>query len=268
MGSAAVAVAVTLSDRETLTSDEEISLRHVVRFLGRYDRYFVAPHGLRVPRRDFPVKRFSRRFFGSAAAHGRFTLSPVFYRAFERYKYVLLYHLDALVLSDRLEEWCATDLDYVGPPWLNCEDSPWVTVNRVGTGGFSLRKIDSFLRVIYSPRLTEDPSAYWARFAASKPRHVQYANFWRKYLKRLPIFNGARWKIRRWRRHEDFFWADEAVHYCPEFRVASFEEGLRFGFEVAPRLCFELNGRQLPFGAHAWPRYDRTFWEPYLLTGS
>jgi hypothetical protein len=34
---------------------------------------------------------------------------------------------------------------------------------------------------------------------------------------------------------------------------------------VAPRLCFELNGRKLPFGCHAWQRYDRGFWEPYLL---
>ena len=43
------------------------------------------------------------------------------------------------------------------------------------------------------------------------------------------------------------------------------DEGLRFSFEVAPRLCFELNGRRLPFGCHGWHRYDRTFWEPYLL---
>jgi hypothetical protein len=61
------------------------------------------------------------------------------------------------------------------------------------------------------------------------------------------------------------FWADEAVTWVPEFRVASVEEGLRFAFEVAPRKCFELNAGQLPFGCHAWARYDRAFWEPYLL---
>ena len=71
------------------------------------------------------------------------------------------------------------------------------------------------------------------------------------------MFNGARWQMRRWQRNEDYFWSDEAVHFYPEFKVASFEDGLRFAFEVAPRLCLELNGGKLPFGCHAWPRYDR-----------
>ena len=63
----------------------------------------------------------------------------------------------------------------------------------------------------------------------------------------------------------DLLWADVAVHYNPDFKIADVATGLRFGFEVAPRICFERNHRQLPFGCHAWPRYDREFWEPYLL---
>ncbi len=76
----------------------------------------------------------------------------------------------------------------------------------------------------------------------------------------------ASWHLRTdGRQNEDYFWADEAVRYCPEFKVASLDVGLRFAFEVAPRRCFELNNGTLPFGCHAWPRYDRAFWEPYLL---
>jgi hypothetical protein len=26
-----------------------------------------------------------------------------------------------------------------------------------------------------------------------------------------------------------------------------------------------MNNHRLPFGCHAWPRYDRMFWEPYLV---
>ena len=40
---------------------------------------------------------------------------------------------------------------------------------------------------------------------------------------------------------------------------------LRFAFDETPREAFELNDRQLPFGAHAWYKHDRAFWEPYLL---
>jgi len=43
------------------------------------------------------------------------------------------------------------------------------------------------------------------------------------------------------------------------------EEGLRFAFEGAPRMCFELNQQKLPFGCHAWAKFDRSFWEPYLI---
>jgi hypothetical protein len=56
-----------------------------------------------------------------------------------------------------------------------------------------------------------------------------------------------------------------AAKYYPDFNVASVEEGLRFAFEVAPKECFELNNLTLPFGCHAWPKYDRDFWKPYLL---
>jgi hypothetical protein len=265
-----VAIVVPLSNRQNLTREEDISLRHLIHFLGKYDKYLVAPKGLKVRYPDFGIKRFDDRFFGSAKANTKMMLSPKFYKAFSEYKYILIYHLDSLVFSDQLMEWCKTDLDYIGPPWLKCEDSPWVKVPRVGNGGFSLRKVESFLRVIDSRRYSVDPDKYWKDFCTSKPRYIQYLNLPRKYLKRLRIFNSARWELFRWnmsrnRRNEDHFWSEEVIKYYPEFKIASFETGLRFAFEVAPRLCFELNNHTLPFGCHAWYRYDRDFWGPYLL---
>jgi hypothetical protein len=85
------------------------------------------------------------------------------------------------------------------------------------------------------------------------------------------MFNGVKWETSRWnpaqnKRNEDQFWSDQATKYYPAFRIASFETGLRFAFEVDPRRCYELNNQTLPFGCHAWHKYDRSFWEPYLLT--
>jgi hypothetical protein len=54
--------------------------------------------------------------------------------------------------------------------------------------------------------------------------------------------------------------------YDPTFTIATVDEALDFAFEVNPRLCFERNHRRLPFGCHGWAKYDRTFWEPFLLT--
>jgi Protein of unknown function (DUF5672) len=264
-----VAIAVPLSKQPDLTPEETLSLQHLGHFLGKYDTYAIAPKHLEVDLPGFGIKRFPERFFGSREAHNRLLLSSRFYEAFQEYQYLLIYHLDALVFSDQLMQWCETDLDYIGAPWLHCQDTPNVKVPGVGNGGFSLRKIESFLKVINSSGYMVDPAEYWKRFFASKPKYIQYLNLPRKYLKRMHTFNGARWQISQWHktrwRNEDHFWSHEAVKYYPEFQVASVEVGLRFAFEAAPRWCFELNDRKLPFGCHAWPRYDRQFWEPYLL---
>ncbi len=39
------------------------------------------------------------------------------------------------------------------------------------------------------------------------------------------------------------------------------------GFTIATSICdrYNRNGGKLPFGCHAWPRWDRAFWEPYLI---
>jgi len=266
-----VAVVIPLSTRRNLTPDEEVSLQQARHFLQRYDKYMVAPRDLLIDFPDFEIKRFPKRFFGSAAAHARLVTSAKFYEAFADYRYIFMYHLDSLVLSDQLEQWCQTDLDYIGPPWIHCPDSPWVKHERVGNSGFALMKVASFLRVLYSTRPMMDPDQYWHKYYAHKPKLVQYVNLPKKYLKRLPIFNSSRWHMYRWlqgRTEADIFWSEEAIHYYRDFKIADVETGLRFAFEVSPRVCFQRNHQQLPFGCHAWARYDRGFWEPHLLKNS
>jgi hypothetical protein len=50
----------------------------------------------------------------------------------------------------------------------------------------------------------------------------------------------------------------------PSFRVAPISEALRFSWEVLPDRCFDLCEGRLPFGFHAWARYDREFLVPHL----
>ena len=266
-----VAIVVPLYNRRELTPDEQISLKHLLRYLEKYDKYLIAPKSLDVNYPGFKIKRFDDSFFGSTEANTKLMFSPKFYKSFVEYKYILIYQLDALVFSDQLLEWCDLGFDYIGAPWLKTSDSPWVNIPRVGNGGFSLRKIESFLRVIYSNQYMVEPKNYWANFCQGKPKLIQYLNLPKKYLKYLTRFNGARWQMAHWhlrkdgRGNDDFFWSDEAIRYYSQFRIPPVEIGLRFSFEAAPRYCFELNHRKLPFGCHAWPRYDRKFWEPYLL---
>lgn len=266
-----VAVVVPGYNRAEFTEDEEISFRHLEHYLGRYDKFLVVPQSLSIERPGFHLQRFSDSYFGSAIANARLMLSPAFYEAFKAYRYVLIYQLDALVFSDRLMEWCAMDWDYVGAPWLQCADSPWVGAPRVGNGGFSLRKVSSFLRVLSSDAYWVDPEVYWQRIVAGRSWYVRSVNLPRKWYKQIKRFNNVKRELGSWHlrpdgtKNEDHFWADEAVRYDFQFKVAPFNVGLDFAFEVVPRQCFELNQHRLPFGCHAWPRYDRSFWEPYLL---
>jgi hypothetical protein len=210
-----------------LGEEERISLRHLEAHLGGYDR-FAFSAGAALP--GFGLKRFPRRFFRNPFAYSRLLLSKRFYEAFAAYDYVLVYQLDCLVFRDELREWCARGLDYVGAPWLPGPAAPFVTEPAVGNGGFSLRRVQAFLGV-----LARLPRLHWLR------------------------------ADERQRKHEDLFWSFGAPALDPGFRVASVEEALRFAFEVEPRRAFELAGGRLPFGCHAWARYDRAFWEPHLL---
>ncbi len=256
-----------------LTDDECISLRHLTHFLGEYDRYLVGPRSVRGTLEGFETRRFPDKYFRSHRANSALFVTRDLYSAFAEYKFILVYELDALVFSNRLLEWCKRGFDFVGAPWLYVD---WLEgPPRVGNGGFSLRRVEAFLEVFDSEEYWLDPEEYWRTFWGHRAAPLRWLNLPRGHLKRLRRFNGVSWETRRWIKgsnttekygwHEDVFWSFEAPRYDPSFRIASVEEALRFSFEAAPRRCLELTGGELPFGCHAWNRYDRAFWEPYLL---
>lgn len=264
-----VAVVVPLSNRPTLMPSEETSLRHLQHYLGRYDKYMLAPRASKWSHPDFETIRFDDCYFGSGQAITRLMLSRVFYETFSDYKYILIYHLDALVFSDQLLEWCAQGYDYIGPPWLKCKDSPEAGFSVVGNGGFSLRRVSSFLRVMDSQKPEIEPREYWRKYFADRPWYIRIMNWPRWLLKHLRMFNNVRHELAKAGLNaafgEDHFWAFRATHFDPDFSIAPADVALRFAFQHAPRYCFALNHYQLPFGCHAWPRFEKDFWEPFLL---
>ena len=269
-----VAIVVPLSSRAELLPEEEVSMRHLLHFLGRYDKYLIAPPDVRIAHAGFKLVHFHRKFFGSAAAHNRLLMWPGFYRAFEDYRYILIYHLDSLVLSDEIMKWCQTGLDYIGAPWLPCPDTPWVKEPRVGNGGFTLMKVENVLKVLHN-RHRQEPLSYWVDMVLrniSRLRNLFRVLEWlQPAFPHSKIINRPLEHLRRTQRpdihgcNNDFFWSFDATRYLPEFKIAEVEEGLRFAFEAAPRRCFELTGGQMPFGCHAWTKFDPGFWEPHLL---
>ena len=265
-----VAVAVPLTEKDYLSDEEKISIKHLETYLGRYDRYLIEPQGMNFRLDGFGIKKFERDFFGSVEAHRKMLFSEKFYCSFENYRFVLIYHTDALVFSDQLEYWCEKNYDYVAPPWIPHKDAPYAGNNsfegKVGNGGFSLRKIDGFLGVLKSRRLWRDPAIRIREVLGSSRHPLRKAISLVKALRLfLPAYNGVRQELDSYSAPEDHFWANRAVHYHPGFHIASLDQALKFGFECVPRYCYEKNQYKLPFGCHAWERYDKDFWTPFLL---
>lgn len=295
MPSPAPSVAIVIpTHTPDLSPLEETSWRHLTRFLEAYPLHWVVPDDLSMERHlrrapDSRVHRFHPDHFSSVRAYCRLLTTEGFYRAFADYEYILIHQLDTLVFSDSLAAWCARGDAYTGAPWVTVVNGArrWVT----GNGGFSLRRVDSALRVLTSRRFSRTLPAGLRRHLAH--HDMKYGLLPRAWLRRMvPLSERidatpGRWlgadteRVRRhvfWNvqggvraflathsHHEDIFWSQVAPIFDPAFRVTPAEIAVRFAFELEPRWCFEKTGGQTPFGCHAWARHDRAFWEPFLL---
>lgn len=261
---------VTPFYKQTLNEDELISLRHLRHYLGHYDRILMMPESMQVTGYDdFQIRRFPDTCFANIPGYSRLLLSREFYEAFADYEFMLIYQLDVLVFSDQLTHWCNLDYDYIGAPWLKSRQHPEKGFSRCGNGGFSLRKIESFLRVFDSPRYQTQPIPFWRDVLFARVQGLDKWQGLNKIRGRMKVLSSLRQGVRQYTQqyslNEDHFWADRARFFDPTFNIAPVPLALKFAFEHAPRYCFEQNNSQLPFGCHAWARWDKSFWEPYLL---
>lgn len=256
-----------------LSPDELVSMAQLRKYLDGYDKYLLAPENLSVNIDGFKVTPLDCKHFGSAANHNRMLYRTDFWQKFSSYEFVLMYHLDALVFSDQLKEWCGRGIDFIGAPFLVCDSSPWAKEERVGNGGFALYRVPAILEVLWR-RYAADPAKYWEdhywkllQFQAAMLRPLRAAvPKWLKGAVTAPL----RQQLQKMdhievnERGNDLFWSYEATKYVPEFRIGTVEEGLAFAFETEPAACFQRTYGKLPFGCHAWGRYDREFWEQRL----
>lgn len=212
--------------KNELSETEKISFEQCQRILGRYSIILVVPDSMH--EEDYPcegkfiIEKVPCEWMQSIASYNKMMLNECFYKRFSKYQYILIYQLDAFVFSDQLKEFCQYGYDYIGAPWiygyfyyLNLDKCVW----RVGNGGFSLRKVDTVLKLLSEEKQTE--------------------------------YTG----------NEDVFFS---ISDSENFKVAPLDIALKFAFEEEVKRCFKLNNKKLPFGCHAWERYNLEFWKPYI----
>lgn len=264
-----VIIVIPLKEHHKLSKSEKISLHHLEHYLGAYDKCFLCPEGTRFEYHDFKIERFDRSFFGSLKAHNRFCLSDELYDRFADYEYLFMYHLDALVLDHDLQKWLEMDYDFIGPPWIKGPDLPWLKEEGVGNGGFSIRKVKTFRKLLHSNVPMETFMEKTKKILHSHNAKEFFKNILNLGTWFIPSMNSVKRHIKIYLEkkdeNDDRFLYKFRDRYYPGFRVPSVETALAFGFEANPRLCYERNNHELPFGCHAWEAYDKEFWQEIVL---
>ena len=204
---------------------EKMALNQALSILSKYDIIAVSPKSLILDESIFfKVERFEELYFCSVKSYNRLMLSRDFYRCFYQYEYILIYQLDAFVFSDRLLYFCNLGYDYIGAPWLH--------------GMFNYKDTEHAIWYVGNGGLS---------------------------LRRVDSFIQIIDKINRldYNRieNEDLFFSSLISEH---FHVAPMEVALKFAFERQVKRCFKENNYELPFGCHAWERYNVKFWKPYI----
>lgn len=214
--------------KETLNDFEKISLAQCRKILGKYPLIFVAPKSKKFSyfKSGDIVAYFPQKFFEGLGGYNELMMSSNFCKTFFNYDYILIYQLDAFVFADKLEYFCALGYDYIGAHWIYA----WtlkINLNntfcrpRIGNGGFSLRNVKTCYEMT-------------TKFAAD--------------FKNLHELN------------EDNFFACCRVKSNGAFKVAPISVSYKFSAEFGIERCIKKNGGELPFGCHAWDKFDRNFY--------
>ena len=211
--------------KNELNDFEKISLHQALNIFGNYDIFFVVPEKFSgYVPKGVKVEKFNSKYFKSVKTYNKLMLDISFYEHFSAYEYILIYQLDAFVFEDKLRYFCDLQYDYIGAPWLS--------------GAFHY--ID-------------------------KKHCIWYVGNGGLSLRKIHSFINTLKKkqdiVENYTLNEDVFYSSII---SKEFRIAPLEIALQFSFEQQVLECFQKNNQQLPFGCHAWMRYDFEFWRPYI----
>ena len=259
-------VVVVPVHRQQPTPDERFTLKRCDQVLGHHPIRIVHPDGLNLEAykdllptaKPLPVPA---AWMASIRAYNRMMINPAFFRKLDQFSHALIHEPDALVISDQLFYWCEQPFDYIGAPWfegfdLATRDSPIIGV---GNSGFSLINIGALSLLLDSDRRWVSRLTIFKQLSRKLLRRpTRYsAHVLIEALGSSGLLGGAHRLV------DDNFDAFLSLHSprssLPLFRIADPVSALRFSWEVNPAKCSELCDIHVPFGIHAWARYDRHF---------
>lgn len=249
--------------RWPMSKSEAHSFHWIVKNLNTRDIFLIGPKCiLDLAVDEYSKKKISKitfpdKYFKSISGYNSLLKSSNFYASFFSYDYILIAQLDALVFTDKLDYWCSLDYSYIGAPWFDGmgQPKPGYKLIGVGNGGLSLRRVKDFLDVLsgykYLPYLMQSDFEPRNLVEFLKRRIKFFINRYIMAHNIYPFIN---------RCSEDVFWSFIVPSCCSHYKTPEPELALSFSFEVAPERMYEMTQGKLPFGCHAWERYNKNFW--------
>jgi hypothetical protein len=211
---------------------------------------------------DLKIEYFEKSFFEDLKGYNSLCLDVTLYKRFMKYDYILIYQLDAYVFSNKLDYWCNKGYDYIGAPWFddNLSHEEGANLWAIGNGGFSLRKISAFRNLFVMRK-----NIFGLKQLYKKKKLTGKGFLW---LFKAWIFgheNNFKFLLSEWTDAEDLFYCLRLSDTKLKLKVPALKDAIDFAFEQSPRYLFELNNNTLPFGCHAWNRYEtNSFWRKYI----
>lgn len=257
----------------TPSADEIKSLTQCFKILNKYPIRFVCPQQLDVKvykeiassHNNYDFIFFDEKYFKGVEGYNRLLLEASFYRKFNDSEFMLIYQLDAWVFSDQLSYWCSKKYDYIGSPWIDrVENNQLFFYPKGGNGGFSLRNVEAHVRVLSTFKIIQSPAQVW--------HYHQKFHTTVHLIIRLPLIalrmlgwqNNSFFEIKNTTYNEDVFWSKTAPAFNADFQVAPVNEELKFSTEMHPSAIYEMNDKKLPFGCHAWMKFEPEFWARFI----
>jgi hypothetical protein len=257
--------------KEILNEYEICSLQQCVSVLKKYPIYLVTYNKLSTVTYkgiflsynvSVNFEYFDKEYFKDLSGYNNLMMKKEFYDRFTNYKNILIYQLDCFVFRDDLESWCNRGYDYIGAPWFddNLSHEEGVNLWAVGNGGFSLRKISAFRNLFVTSK------NLFGLKQLSKKMKLNHKGF--LWVLKAWIFgyeNNFQFLLSEWTDAEDLFYCLRLSETKLKLKVPELTYAIDFAFEQSPGYLFELNNNTLPFGCHAWNKYEtNSFWRKYI----
>ncbi|WP_120499335.1 DUF5672 family protein [Roseovarius sp. EL26] len=206
---------------------------------------------------NITVECFDDHYFKDVYGYSQLLLAHEFFERFKDVTHVLICQTDALILSGNLQQWLETDYSYIGAPIFKGFAKPVMPpkFTNMLNGGLSLRNVGDAQRALKKVSFLK--KSKWSR-VFKKLGLLLISNMVLRLIGRKSFV------IINENVHEDVIWTGQIRACVPGFTTPGLDTALRFAFEVLPRYLYEKNGRELPFGCHAFEAHDPDFWHEHF----